>query len=80
VLCWFFLGNGIQGWTTRCGRRRDLQHGDVVYSYDDLVDALNVEAATLPPKTWRDGVWDISEYMTEASLVRIIETVEDHNA
>ena len=30
--------------------------GDVLYTYDELVDALNAEAATLPPETWRDGV------------------------
>ena len=25
----------------------------VEYTYDELVDALNKEAATLPPETWR---------------------------
>ena len=25
----------------------------VEYTYDELVDALNAEAATLPPETWR---------------------------
>ncbi|MDA2895271.1 hypothetical protein PDG61_30480 [Mycolicibacterium sp. BiH015] len=45
------------------------------YTYDELVDALNAEAATLPPDTWRDGVWNVIDYIIEAGQVGIIETV-----
>lgn len=46
-----------------------------VYSYDELVAALDAEAATLPPETWRDGVWNVDDYIVEAGQVGIIETV-----
>jgi hypothetical protein len=63
-------GNTVKGATIY--RMCDRQ-----YTYDELCDALEAEAATLPPEQWRDGVWDVNEYMMEASLVGIIETVED---
>lgn len=47
------------------------------YSYDELVDELNAEAATLPPETWRDGVWDVNDYIIEAQQVGIITVVFD---
>lgn len=46
----------------------------IEYAYDELVDALNAEAATLPPETWRGG-WDVNDYIIEAGQVGIIETV-----
>lgn len=49
----------------------------IEYTYEELVDALNAEAATLPPETWRDGVWDVNDYIIEAGQVGIIETVRD---
>lgn len=50
--------------------------GDQEHTYDELVDALNVEAATLPADIWRNGVWDVNDYIIEASQVGIIETVD----
>jgi hypothetical protein len=48
------------------------------YIYDELVDALNAEDASLPPETWRDGVWNLNDYMIEAMQVGIIERVDAH--
>jgi hypothetical protein len=45
------------------------------YTYDELVDALNAEAATLPEETWRGG-WKVNDHVMEAVLVGIIETVD----
>ncbi len=47
------------------------------FSYDELVDVLNAEAATLPPETWRDGEWDVNDYIVEARQVGLITTVVD---
>lgn len=47
------------------------------YTYDELVDALDAEAATLPPEKWRGGVWHVNDYMVEAMQVGIIEVVDD---
>jgi hypothetical protein len=49
----------------------------IEYTYDELVDALNAEAATIPEETWRDGLWDVNDYIIEAMQVGIIDTVED---
>lgn len=49
----------------------------IEYTYEELVDALNAEAATLPPETWRDGVWDVNDYIIEAGQVGIITRVFD---
>jgi hypothetical protein len=48
------------------------------YTFQELCDALEAEAATLPPDTWRDGVWDLNDYIIEAMQVGIIETVEEY--
>ena len=47
------------------------------YAFEELCDALEAEAATLPPETWHDGVWDVNDYIIEATQVGIIDTVED---
>ncbi|MCG5433945.1 hypothetical protein LV457_16850 [Mycobacterium sp. MYCO198283] len=48
---------------------------DDVYTFDELVEVLNAEAATLPEETWRCG-WDVNDYIIEAMQVGIIESVE----
>lgn len=45
------------------------------YTYDELVDTLNAEAATIPEETWRDGVWDVHGYIVEAGQVGIIKVI-----
>lgn len=47
------------------------------YTFEELCDALEAEAATLPPETWRDGYFDFDDYLTEAMQVGIIETVDE---
>jgi hypothetical protein len=32
--------------------------GDHEYKYDELCDAIEAEAATLPPETWRNGFFN----------------------
>jgi hypothetical protein len=44
------------------------------YSYDELIAALDAEAATLDPDQWEGG-WDPHEYLIEALLVGVIEAV-----
>ena len=50
--------------------------GDHEYTFDELCDALEAEAGTLPPETWRDGVFNVKDYIIEAMQVGIIEMVE----
>jgi hypothetical protein len=38
------------------------------FSYDELIAALDAEAATLDPDQWVGG-WDAHEYLIEALLV-----------
>jgi hypothetical protein len=47
------------------------------YTYDELCDAIEAEAETLPPETWRDGEFNLNDYMIEATQVGIIETVDE---
>ncbi|PND57697.1 hypothetical protein CRM90_12020 [Mycobacterium sp. ENV421] len=44
------------------------------YTYDELIEALDAEAATLDPEQWVGG-WDAHEYLIEALLVGTIERV-----
>lgn len=44
------------------------------YTYDELIEALDVEAATLDPEQWVGG-WDAHEYLIDALLVGTIERV-----
>lgn len=46
----------------------------VEYTYDELIAALDAEAATLDPDQWEGG-WDAHEYLIEALLVGVIERV-----
>ncbi|WP_445169908.1 hypothetical protein ACTXG7_11650 [Mycolicibacterium sp. Dal123E01] len=45
----------------------------VVYTYDELCAAVEAEAATLPPETWRGGEWNLYDYLVEAAQVGIIK-------
>lgn len=46
----------------------------VEYSYDELIAALDAEAASLDPDQWVGG-WDAHEYLIDALLVGTIERV-----
>lgn len=46
----------------------------VVYTYDQLAAAIEAEAATLPPETWRCG-WNLYDYLVEAMQVGIINQI-----
>ncbi|TRW81246.1 hypothetical protein FK535_17480 [Mycolicibacterium sp. 018/SC-01/001] len=48
----------------------------VVYTYDELVADVEAEAATLPPETWRSGVWDLNDYLIESMQVGIIKKLD----
>lgn len=39
---------------------------EVEYTYDELIEALDAEAATLDPEQWEGG-WDAHEYLIDAS-------------
>ncbi|UXA09994.1 hypothetical protein KXD97_17555 [Mycobacterium sp. SMC-8] len=47
----------------------------VLYTYDELVADVEAEAATLPPETWRSGVWNLNDYLIEAIQVGIINEI-----
>jgi hypothetical protein len=50
----------------------------IEYTYDELIAALDAEAATLDPEQWVGG-WDAHEYLIDALLVGTIEKVQmDH--
>lgn len=42
--------------------------------YDELIEALDAEAATLDPNQWEGG-WDAHEYLIDALFVGTIERV-----
>jgi hypothetical protein len=46
------------------------------YTFEELCDALEAEAATLPPETWRDGEFNLNDYIVEAMQVGIIEQID----
>lgn len=46
----------------------------IEYTYDELIAALDVEAATLDSEQWVGG-WDAHEYLIDALLVGTIERV-----
>ena len=53
--------------------------GDRNYTYEELCEAVEAEAATLPPETWRDGEWNLNDYLIESILVGTIETVDGND-
>lgn len=44
------------------------------FSYDELIAALDVLAATLDPDQWEGG-WDAHEYLIEAVNIGVIQLV-----
>jgi hypothetical protein len=50
--------------------------GDREYTHDELCDAIEAEAAILPPETWRGGEFNLNDYIIEAMQVGIIESVD----
>jgi hypothetical protein len=49
------------------------------YTYDELADALESEAAGLDPEQWVDGYFEVHGYIAEACLVGVIERVDPDN-
>lgn len=49
---------------------------DPLMTYEELYDEVDAEGSALPTEQWRDGVWDAHEYLIEACLVGIYNTVE----
>jgi hypothetical protein len=45
----------------------------IEYSYDELCEAVEGEAATLPPETWRGGVFELNDYLIESMQVGITD-------
>lgn len=45
------------------------------YTYDELCEAVEAEASTLPPETWHCG-WNLHDYVIEAMQVGIIEQID----
>jgi hypothetical protein len=77
----------------RDARRRNSVRGKVImdadgiyrmsgieYSYDELCEAVEGEAATLPPETWRGGEFNLRDYLIEAIQVGIIEQIDPEDA
>ena len=50
------------------------------YTWDELREVSEAEAADLPPETWRDGIFDFNDYLTESIQVGTIEEVDDEGA
>jgi hypothetical protein len=50
--------------------------GDREYTYDELCEAVEAEAATFPPETWRGGEFDLNDYLIESMQVGIIEQTD----
>jgi hypothetical protein len=44
-------------------------------TYEELAGELDVEAASIPAENWRDGEWDVGDYIIEACLVGIYQQV-----
>lgn len=50
------------------------------YTHDELVDAVNAEAATLLPETCRRGEFSLNDYLIEAMQLGIVELVDSEDA
>jgi len=51
-----------------------------VYTWDELREVCKAEAADLPPETWRDGIFNFNDYLTESIQVGTIEEIDDEGA
>ena len=49
------------------------------YTWDELRGVSKAEAADLPPETWRDGIFDFNDYLTESIQVGTIEVIDDED-
>ena len=45
-------------------------------TYEELYDAVDAEGSVLPTEQWIGGEWNCHEYIVEACLVGIYDTVE----
>ena len=49
------------------------------YTWDELREVSKAEAADLPPETWRDGIFNFNDYLTESIQVGTIEVIDDED-
>ena len=49
------------------------------YTRDELREVSKAEAADLPPETWRDGIFNFNDYLTESIQVGTIEQINDED-
>ena len=49
------------------------------YTWDELRELSKAEAADLPPETWRDGIFNFNDYLTESSQVGTLEQIDDED-
>ncbi len=47
-----------------------------IYTYDELRAVTQTEVQELPLETWRDGVFNFDDYLTESVHTGTIEVVE----
>ena len=40
---------------------------------------IKAESADLPPETWRDGIFNFNDYLTESIQVGTIEVIDDED-
>ena len=50
-----------------------------IYTWDELREVSNAEATDLPPETWRDGIFNFNDYLTESIQVGTIEEIDDED-
>jgi len=50
------------------------------YTRDELREVSKAKAADLPPETWRDGIFNFNDYLTESIQVGTIEEIDDEGA
>ncbi|WP_163789182.1 hypothetical protein [Mycolicibacterium aichiense] len=69
------LGISVMGSVMRVEADVMYVMSGIVYTRDELAAAIEAEAATLPPETWRSGEWNLADYMIEAEQVGIINRI-----
>ena len=49
------------------------------YTWNELREVSKAEAADLPPETWREGIFNFNDYLTESIQVGTIEEIDDED-
>nr|WP_313774404.1 hypothetical protein [Mycobacterium sp.] len=49
------------------------------YTWGELREVSKAEAADLPPETWRDGIFNFNDYLTESTQVGTIKEIDDED-